>query len=74
MFLEYFQDSPRLGPMDLHLLSVVGTKMPIHECRNSQLQLVGACSEASGQNLNKTDSDSEIWPISESMLRTLAIK
>ena len=60
--------------MDLQLLSVVGTKMPIHESRSAQMQLIGASNEAGGQNVNKTDSDSEIWPISESMLRTLAIK
>jgi hypothetical protein len=60
--------------MDLQLLAVVGNKMPIHESRSSQLQLIAANNETGSQNLDKTDSENEIWPISENMLRRLAIK
>lgn len=60
--------------MDSQLLALVGTKMVIHEKTRSQLQLINASHEAGGTNLEKTDSENYIWPISESMLRTLAIK
>ena len=71
---EDYLDSPRLGPMELQLLAVVGTKMPVYENRSSQLQLISANNETGGQNLDYTDSETEIWPISENMLRKLAMK
>ncbi|XP_028413358.1 coiled-coil domain-containing protein 83-like [Dendronephthya gigantea] len=71
---EDYLDSPRLGPMDLQLLSVVGTKMPLHESTNSHLQLIGQADEVNNQSLDKTESENDIWPISENMLRTFAIK
>ena len=60
--------------MDLQLLSVVGSKMPIHKSTMSQLNLINGNNEIKDQNLDITDSENEIWPISEDMLRTLAIE
>jgi hypothetical protein len=60
--------------MDLQLLAVVGTKMPIYESGCSQMQLMSTKNENGGQNLDNTDSENEIWPISENMLRKLAMK
>ena len=60
--------------MDLQLLAVVGTKMPLHNNTSSYLQLIGQGDEAGNQSLDKTDSENDIWPISEKMLRKFAIK
>lgn len=63
------QESPRLGPMELQLLSVIGTKKPVHKCLSEGAV---ALSETERNNLEKTESD--IWPVSERMLQTLVIK
>ena len=70
-YIFTLQESPRLGPMELHLLSVVGTTKPVHRCESDGAAETdnekGAC-----KDLNKTDSD--VWPVSEHMLHTLVIK
>ena len=59
--------------MELQLLAVVGTKMPIHACPSAgSLQTISG--NDGGGHIEQTESESDLWPISECMLRTLAIK
>lgn len=67
---EESTESPRLGPIELQLLSVVGTRKTVHRCRSQEV--AGGSDTGAQKNLNKTDS--EVWPVSERMLQTLVIK
>ena len=73
----FFQDSPRLGPMELQLLSVIGTQKPIlalpsdsHQEGNELVSLPGSGGASRPENYTSPRN----WPITNNMLQTLAIQ
>lgn len=72
-----FEDSPRLGPMELQLLSVMGTKKPIlpqpSDSENEENQLALAL-DSGFLSRPENYTSPRNWPISNNMLKTLAIQ
>lgn len=72
-----FQDSPRLGPMELQLLSVIGTRKPVlpHRLDADQEGNELASLPDSGDGSRPENYTSpRNWPITNNMLQTLAIQ
>lgn len=69
-----FEDSPRLGPMELQLLSVMGTKKPIlphpSYLEREDNELVPVHDTSRPENYTSPRN----WPISSNMLQALAIQ
>lgn len=73
-----FEDSPRLGPLELQLLSVIGMKKPIlphpSNSENGENQLVLASDSAGVVSRPENYTSPHNWPITNNMLQTLAIQ
>lgn len=71
------QDSPRLGPMELQLLSVIGTKKPVlpqpFDADQEVNELASLPDPGDGSRPENYTSPRN-WPITNNMLQTLAIQ
>lgn len=71
------QDSPRLGPMELQLLSVIGTKKPVlphpFDADQEVKELASLPDPGDGSRPENYTSPRH-WPITSNMLQTLAIQ
>ncbi|KAK3754835.1 hypothetical protein QZH41_011317, partial [Actinostola sp. cb2023] len=67
---DNLEDSPRLGPMELQLLSLVGTSKPIYKCEEGEdNSLVPANSSVQVRPDNYGDPKN--WPITNQMLSSI---
>lgn len=73
-----FEDSPRLGPLELQLLSVIGMKKPIlphpSNSESGENQLVLASESAGIVSRPENYTSPHNWPITNNMLQTLTIQ
>lgn len=75
-----FQDSPRLGPMELQLLSVIGTRKPVLPHRldadqeGNELASLDSLPDPGDGSRPENYTSPRNWPITNNMLQTLAIQ
>ncbi|KAJ7363464.1 hypothetical protein OS493_009619 [Desmophyllum pertusum] len=69
---DNFEDSPRLGPMELQLLSVIGTRKPVLPHPTDLDQALVPSTGGASRPENYTSPRN--WPITNNMLQTLAIQ
>ena len=71
------QDSPRLGPMELQLLSVIGTRKPVlpHPSdADQEVDELAALPDSRDGSRPENYTSPLHWPITNNMLQTLAIQ
>lgn len=70
-----FEDSPRLGPMELQLLSVIGTRKPVlpHLLdADQEVNELAALPDSGDGSRPENYTSPRHWPITNNMLQTLA--
>ncbi|RMX45990.1 hypothetical protein pdam_00002067 [Pocillopora damicornis] len=72
-----FQDSPRLGPMELQLLSVIGTRKPVFSHpmdMDPDRRELAALPDSADSSRPGNYTSPRNWPITNTMLQSLAIQ
>ena len=76
MCIVLFKDSPRLGPMELQLLSVIGSKKPILyppvDIEGNELVPISPVEGPAAVSRPENYGNPNHWPVTNNMLHTLA--